>query len=63
MTANIGNADRIIRVIVGLALLSLLFLLDGNARWFGLIGLVALLTAGVRFCPLYAVLGCRSCRT
>jgi len=63
MTANIGSVDRIVRMIIGLALLSLLFLLDGNARWFGLIGLVALGTAGIRFCPLYAVLGCRSCRT
>jgi len=51
----------VIRVIAGLALLSLLVLLDGNARWFGLIGLVPLLTAGVRFCPLYSVLGIRTC--
>jgi hypothetical protein len=61
MPRNVGTVDRVIRVIAGLALLSLLVLLDGNARWFGLIGLVPLLTAGVRFCPLYSVLGIRTC--
>ncbi len=60
MTCNIGTADRIIRVLAGLGLLSLLVLLDGNARWLGLIGLVPLLTAAVRFCPLYTVLGIRT---
>jgi hypothetical protein len=57
MTCNVGTADRILRALAGLALLSLLVLLDGNARWLGLIGLVPLLTAAVRFCPLYTALG------
>ena len=52
MIPNVGTADRIVRFLVGLGLLSLLVVLDGNARWFGLIGLVPLLTAGFRFCPL-----------
>jgi hypothetical protein len=62
MTPNVGTADRIIRLLVGLGLLSLFVVLDGNARWLGLIGLVPLLTAGMRFCPLYTVLGIRTCR-
>ena len=62
MNPNVGTADRIIRLLVGLGLLSLLVVLDGNARWFGLIGLVPLLTAGIRFCPLYTVLGIRTCK-
>ena len=62
MTPNVGTADRIIRVLVGLGLMSLVVVLDGNARWFGLIGLVPLLTAGIRFCPLYTLLGIRTCR-
>ena len=57
MTPNIGTADRVIRIIVGLALLSLIFLLDGNNRWWGLIGLGPLLTASLRFCPPYQWLG------
>ena len=61
MTANIGNIDRILRVLIGLALLSLVVLLDGQARWLGLVGLVPLLTAGLRFCPLYTLLGIRTC--
>ncbi|HQT77880.1 MAG TPA: DUF2892 domain-containing protein [Rhodopila sp.] len=61
MTANVGTADRVIRIIAGLVLLSLLFLLDGPARWFGLIGIIPLVTAFVRFCPLYAILGIRTC--
>jgi hypothetical protein len=57
MTPNIGSTDRIIRIVVGLALLSLAFLLDGNARWWGLVGLALLATAFVRFCPPYKWLG------
>ena len=60
MTCNVGTADRILRALAGLGLLSLLVLLEGNARWLGLIGLVPLLTAVVRFCPLYTVLGIRT---
>jgi hypothetical protein len=61
MTTNMGSADRIIRVVVGLALLSLLLLLDGPARWLGLIGIVPLATAFVRWCPAYALFGLRTC--
>lgn len=61
LNTNVGSADRIIRVILGLALLSAIFLLDGKERWFGLIGLVPLLTAAVKVCPLYTVLGIRTC--
>ncbi|MEO8038843.1 MAG: DUF2892 domain-containing protein [Betaproteobacteria bacterium] len=60
MKANVGTIDRTLRIVIGIALLSLLFLLEGNAKWFGLIGVVPLLTAIVRFCPLYALLGVSS---
>lgn len=61
MKVNVGSADKAIRIVIGLALLSLLFLLDGRARWFGLIGLVPLLTAFTGFCPLYTLLGVSTC--
>ncbi len=61
MKVNIGSADKVVRIVVGLALLSLIFLLEGNARWFGLIGLVPLLTAFMGFCPLYTLLGVSTC--
>jgi hypothetical protein len=61
LNTNVGTADRVIRIVLGLALLSAVFVLDGQERWFGLIGFVPLLTAAVRICPLYAVLGIRTC--
>ena len=60
MKANVGNLDRIARIIVGLGLLSLIFILEGNARWFGLIGLVSLTTAFLRWCPTYTIFGISS---
>ena len=61
MERNVGGADRAIRIVVGLGLLSLLFLLPGGMRWLGLIGLVPLLTAALGFCPLYLPFGIRTC--
>jgi hypothetical protein len=63
MTVNVGSADRIIRIVAGLAILSLLFFLEGNARWWGLIGIVPLVTGLVRWCPAYSLLGLNSCGT
>lgn len=57
MTSNMGNADRVIRFIAGFALLGLFFLVEGGARWFGLIGVVLIVTSSVSFCPLYKLLG------
>jgi len=63
MKPNVGTLDRIIRVVIGLGLLSLLFVLEGNARWWGLIGVVPLLTAAVGWCPAYVPFGLSSCGT
>lgn len=60
MTRNIGTVDRVIRVVIGLALLSLVFVLDGSARWFGLIGIVPLATAAIGWCPAYMPFGIRT---
>ena len=61
MKANVGGVDKVLRILVGLGLLSLILILEGNARWWGLIGLVPLGTGLVDFCPLYAVLGINTC--
>lgn len=61
MKANVGVIDRVLRIIVGLGLLSLLFIMEGNAKYFGLIGIVPLFTAIVRWCPAYALFGVSSC--
>lgn len=52
---NVGTADRIIRTVIGLGLLSLVFV--GPKTMWGLIGIVPLATAGISFCPLYKLLG------
>jgi len=54
MKTNIGSVDRIIRVLIGLAILGAG--LAYHSLW-GLIGLVPLLTAVVRFCPAYLPFG------
>jgi len=61
MKTNIGGIDRVFRIVAGLVLLSLVFMVDGNARWYGLIGLAPLITGLWRWCPLYAVLGLNTC--
>lgn len=55
MEANVGQTDRIIRIVAGLALLSLIFI--GPQTWWGLIGVVPLATAFINFCPAYKLLG------
>ncbi|MBH9974838.1 MULTISPECIES: DUF2892 domain-containing protein [Bartonella] len=61
MKQNLGSVDRIIRIIIGVVLLSLIFILDSGARWFCLIGLIPLITAIIGFCPLYKIFGLSSC--
>lgn len=63
MENNVGSVDKIIRVVVGLALLSLLFILEGNARWWGLIGIGPILTVVIGWCPAYTLIGVSTCKT
>jgi len=41
MKANVGRFDRILRIAVGVVLLAAVVILEGNARWLGLIGLIS----------------------
>ena len=61
MKINVGMVDKAVRIVLGLGLLSLTVLLDGNARWLGLIGIVPLVTGAVGYCPLYSILGLNTC--
>jgi hypothetical protein len=61
MKKNVGLIDRVLRVIVGLGLLSLCVV--GPQTLWGLVGLVPLLTAFVGFCPAYRLIGIRTCST
>lgn len=58
MMANVGGVDRILRIVVGLVLLSLVWLVPTNWGW---VGLVPLLTGVFRFCPPYALFGWNTC--
>ena len=62
MKMNEGSADRIIRIIMGIIILSLWFVLQGNAKYLALIGLVPLLTALLGWCPLYTIFGINTCK-
>ncbi len=59
MTRNEGTLDRTLRVIVGLILLSLVFV--GPQTLWGLIGIVPLATGLLGTCPLYSVFGISTC--
>jgi len=58
MKANVGGIDRILRIVLGLAII-------GAGVYFksywGLVGLVPLLTATLRFCPVYPFIGLNTC--
>ncbi|MEI7811554.1 MAG: DUF2892 domain-containing protein [Ignavibacteria bacterium] len=60
MKKNVGKLDSYIRIATGLVLLSMLFWIEGNVRYTGLIGIVLIATAFIRYCPLYTVLGIRT---
>lgn len=69
MTRNIGTADRIIRIVLGAALILAATLsqwpfLQTTVAQIGAIalGIVLIATGFVRMCPLYTLLGMRTCR-
>jgi Protein of unknown function (DUF2892) len=59
MTNNVGTIDRVLRVLLGLALIALT--LSGTIGWWGWVGVVPLLTAAIGSCPLYQLLGFPTC--
>lgn len=61
MKCNVGTVDKVIRIILGLALISLVFV--GPQTPWGWIGLIPLVTGLVGFCPLYALLGLNTCQS
>ena len=61
MGTNVGAVDRELRIIAGLVILSLLFVLDGPGRWWALLGLVPLATGLIAWRPAYLALGISTC--
>jgi hypothetical protein len=61
MKVNVGGIDRVVRILAGIGILSLVFILEGNARYWGLVGILPLATGLFRFCPAYSIFGMSSC--
>lgn len=59
--ANVGKVDQVIRIILAIVLFSLFFVLEGNMKYLGLIGIIPLLTGVIKFCPLYKPFGISTC--
>ena len=58
-----STTERLVRVIIGLAILSLVYFLrdDGAVRYVGLIGIIPIGTAIIRYCPISHLLGINTC--
>lgn len=50
MTKNVGGIDRIVRILLGLALVAMGLY---NQSWWGAVGLIPLITGLVGWCPMY----------
>ena len=51
MKKNVGSADKVVRIILGLVIIVLGFV---YSSWWGLVGIIPLATAFMGFCPIYA---------
>ncbi len=62
-TANVGTADRILRILIGAGLLLWFFMDQGFGPWHwakAVFGVIALGTAALNFCPLYRLFGTKT---
>ena len=57
---NVGGADRLFRIVIGLILIALVFV--GPKTPWGWIGIVPLVTGFLRTCPLYSLFGMNTCK-
>jgi len=57
MKKNVGNVDQVIRIIAGVAIgvVGIIY-----QSWWGLVGIVPILTAMLNFCPLYPIFGIKT---
>ncbi|MFL9710082.1 DUF2892 domain-containing protein [Methylobacillus sp. Pita1] len=61
METNVGSVDRVLRVVVGVALIVWATLFQGPA-W-AYIGVLSLLTGLLRWCPAYTLFGLNTCKS
>jgi hypothetical protein len=58
MKANVGNIDKVLRVVAGVAVIGWGVYAQ---NWLGAIGIIPLATAAMGWCPLYSMLGIKTC--
>jgi hypothetical protein len=51
---NIELWDRVVRMVVGVVILSALFFFNSQWKWLGLVGFIPLITGIIGWCPIYA---------
>lgn len=63
MKVNVGGIDKLLRIVAGIVLLSLVFVLKNESGlWlWGLIGIVPLATGLLGWCPAYTLVGLNTC--
>ena len=57
-----SKTERMVRGLLGVALMGLLFLLPSPVGYLGLIGVVLIITAAMRYCPISHLLGINTCK-
>jgi len=60
MKCNVGKVDRMIRIVLGVAIISVGMYFKS---WWGAVGLIPLLTAAIRWCPAYIPFGFSTCES
>lgn len=63
MKKNVGGLDRVLRFILGVALIAFAIFGEKPLAYWGFLGIVPLLVATLRVCPLYSVFGFSTCPT
>ncbi|NFG24822.1 DUF2892 domain-containing protein [Clostridium botulinum] len=58
MKCNVGRTEQIIRIVIGISII-LIGLYFRN--WWGIIGLVPIITGSIRYCPINDILGISTC--
>ena len=60
MQANIGKTEKIIRIVVGIAIIAAGVIYQS---WWGAIGVIPLVTALINYCPAWSIFGINTCKT
>ncbi|RMG87691.1 MAG: DUF2892 domain-containing protein [Chloroflexi bacterium] len=62
LARNEGNIDRIIRLVLGIVLLVVALTSFSTLWWLAIVGAILVVTGLVGFCPLYRLLGIKTCQ-